>query len=200
MKAALYDWIYRIGAPWDRVGVRSDLVDLISSGVIQPDSHPRSIDLGCGTGANVVYLAEQGFHSHGVDFSRVAVEKTRRRAETAGVGVHLMVADLTAEQIPGMTGPFDLIIDFGTLDDLRGDDRRAMAGLITEIARPGTRFLEWCFYGNTDELPPISFRGTSKMSHVAPGELEDLFGDAWEIRPFSANEKRRTACFLLTRR
>ncbi len=200
MKARLYDWIYRIGAPWDRVGVRTDLVDLISSGVVHPESHPRSIDLGCGTGANVVYLAEQGFDSHGVDFSPVAVDKARRRAETAGVGVHLIVADLTAGTIPELQGPFDLVIDFGTLDDLRGDDRRAMADLITEIARPGTRFLEWCFYGNTDQLPMISFRGTSKMSHIAPGELEDLFGDAWEIQPFSANEEWRTACFLLTLR
>lgn len=200
MKARLYDWMYRIGAPWDRVGVRTDLVDLISSGAVNPETHPRSIDLGCGTGANVVYLAEQGFDSHGVDFSHVALSKARRRAEAAGVDVHLLQADLTAGALPGFEGGFDLLVDFGTLDDLRGDNRLALARLVTSLARPGARFLEWCFYGKTEELPPISFRGTSRMSHIAPGELEDLFGDAWEIEPFSANSQWRTACFLLTRR
>jgi SAM-dependent methyltransferase len=200
VKSFLYEFIYRMGAPWDRVGVRKDLIDLVESGRVDANRYPRSVDLGCGSGANAVYLAEHGFASHGVDFSPVAIEQARQRASGAGVEVELVVGDLTAGSVPGLEGPFDLLVDFGTLDDLRGDKRRAMAGLITSLARPGSVFLEWCFYGETEELPRFSFKGPSRMYHIAPGELDELFGDSWEIEPFSRNEEWLNACFLLTRR
>lgn len=195
----VYDWMYRLWAPWDAVGVRRDLVDLLESGRVDAARYPRAIDLGCGTGANVVYLASLGFDSWGVDFSEVALEKAEARASEAGVEATFVLGDLTAERIDGVEGPFDLIVDFGTLDDLRGGNREAMARMVTRLSRPGTLFLEYCFYGETEELPWISFKGTSKMSHIAPGELETLFDD-WETEPFSANEEWKVASFLLTRR
>ncbi len=194
---AIYDWMYRHWAPWDSVGVRSDLIEFIETRTITAQRYPRSIDLGCGTGANVAHLASIGFESWGVDFSEVAIAKARQRASTAGVDAHLVVGDLTTQPVPGIIGPFDLIIDFGTLDDLRGESRRAMAGLITSLARPGTRFLEYCFFGDRRDLPWFSFKGTSRLSHIAPGELETLFGEHWEIEPFAMYP--RIAVFELIR-
>ncbi len=69
MKAWAYDLMYRSWAPWDAVGVRPDLRRLVDTGRVTSRSHPHAVDLGCGTGANVVYLAQQGFASTGVDFS-----------------------------------------------------------------------------------------------------------------------------------
>lgn len=194
-----YNWMYRTWAPWDSVGVRQDLVDLLESGVVDPERYPRSIDLGCGTGANVVHLAERGFESWGIDFSEVAIDKANRRAARAGVHPKLVVGDLTAPNIAGVTGPFDLLIDFGTLDDLNGGPRKAMADTITRLSRPGSRFLEYCFYGDRDQLPWFAM-GASKFSHIAPGELEALFGQAWEIESFASYPRWRTEVFLLTRR
>lgn len=200
VSARVYDWMYRVWAPWDSVGVRRDLIDLLARGDVDPQRHPRSIDLGCGTGANVVYLAEAGFDAWGVDFAPVAVEKAKARAAGAGVDARFVVGDLTATSIPGVEGPFDFLVDFGTLDDLRGDARLAMAATVDRLSRPGSKFLEYCFYGKTEELPLFSFRGTSKMSHIAPGELEELFGAHWDIEPFSQDDKWKVAAFLLTRR
>ncbi|CAN5899730.1 hypothetical protein BH23ACT5_BH23ACT5_15400 [soil metagenome] len=200
MRTTVYDWFYRIWAPWDGVGVRSDLIEVLARGDVDASRHPRALDLGCGTGANVVHLAEKGFEAYGVDFSRIALEKARERARAAGVDATFVEGDLTAESIPDLRGQFDFLVDFGTLDDLKGTARTDMASLVTLLARPGAKFLEWCFYGDPEDLPRISFVGTSRMTHIAPGELESLFGDSWEIEPFSSDEKRRTACFLLTRR
>ena len=55
MKARAYDWMYRYWAPWDAVGVRQDLKDLLSNGRVDSGAYPRSVDLGCGSGANVVF-------------------------------------------------------------------------------------------------------------------------------------------------
>lgn len=198
--ARVYDWMYRVWAPWDSVGVRQDLVDLLGQGHVDPASHSRAIDLGCGTGANVVHLAGAGFDSWGVDFSEIAIRKARARAAAAGLEANFVVADLTATSISGIDGTFDFLIDFGTLDDLRGERRVAMADTITRLASPGAKFLEYCFYGATEELPAISFRGTSKLSHIAPGELDDLFGSHWDIASFSEDLDWKTAAFLLTRK
>jgi len=200
VKAWAYDWMYRIWAPWDSIGVRRGLRTLVETGVIHPGSYPRTIDLGCGTGANVVYLAKQGFESHGVDFSEVAIAKARRRAEEAGVEANLVVGDLTAPSIDGIEGPYDVLLDFGTLDDLRGEAREKMAATITRLSRPGSKYLEYCFYGVTEELPRFSFRGTSRLSHIAPGELDELFGESWDIEKLSEDAEWRVATFLLTRR
>lgn len=198
--AAVYNWAYRIWAPWDAVGVRADLINLLESGQVPPEEYPRAIDLGCGTGANVVHLAGLGFDAWGVDFSAIAIRKAGVRASRADVDAHFIVADLTSNSLPGVVGPFDLLIDFGTLDDLRGANRRAMAETITRLARPGSKFLEFCFYGATEELPAFSFKGTSRMSHIAPGEIEELFGADWTVETFADHGAYRARTFLLTRR
>ena len=200
VKARLYDWMYRVWAPWDSIGVRGSLRAVVEGGMITPDAYPRSIDLGCGTGANVVYLAKQGFESHGVDFSEVAIRKARRRAEEAGVDVNLVVGDLTAPEIEGIDGPYDFLTDFGTLDDLKGEARVEMAATATRLSRNGSRFLEYCFYGTPEDLPWFSFRGTSRFSHIAPGELEELFGESWDVEMLSEDTGWRVATFFLTRR
>lgn len=198
--ARAYDWMYRYWAPWDKVGLRQDLVALLDSDRVDPDRFPRVIDLGCGTGANVVHLADLGYEAWGVDFSEVALRKAGERASAAGVDARFVVGDLTADSIEGVQGPFDLILDFGTLDDLRGEKRESMARTVTRLSRPGSLFLEYCFYGVTEELPRLSFKGTSKLSHIAPGELEELFGAEWDVEPFASYEEWRIAVFLLTRR
>lgn len=199
-RAGVYDLMYRVWAPWDSIGVRDDLVHLLARGDITPDRYPRSIDLGCGTGANVVYLAEKGFDSWGVDFSTVAIRKARKRAAESDATPTFVVGDLTAGHIDGVAGPFDLLIDFGTLDDLTGTARKQMANTITGLSRTGSIFLEYCFYGNRGDVPWISMNANKLTPRIAPGELESLFGDHWDVVPFASYPKWGIEVFVLTRR
>ena len=196
-----YDAMYRRGAPWE-VGPRSELVGLVEAGRLSPAALPTAIDLGCGSGANTVFLAEHGFRATGVDFSRVALEKARGKARAAGVDVRFVPGDLLAPAIPGAEGPFDLLVDYGTLDDFRGSKRVAMAGTIHRLSAPGSVVLLWCFYGARRELPVMSFSGPSKMfPGIIPGEEQELFGDAFDIERLAEPPAgSRFACFLLTRR
>jgi len=197
----VYDAMYRWWVPWDSVGVRADLRALLDSGRVSPVTHPRAIDLGCGTGANVVHLAERGFDAWGVDFSRVAIRSAEARAVDAAVDARFVVGDLTANALPGIEGPYDLLVDFGTLDDLRGRARAAMRDTVERLSRPGSAFLCFCFFGDTAGLPRISFTGPSRMSGtIAPGEMESLFGHAWDVEVVNAYDGEPFATFLLTRR
>lgn len=201
----IYNLIYRFGAPWEG-GPRPELVALVESGRLSLErlSPGRAVDLGCGSGANTLYLAERGFEAVGVDFSKTALRKARRAASERELGgrVRFLRGDLTANEIPGAEGPFDLLIDYGTLDDLKDEARRAMAATVVRLSRPGSMFLLWCFYARASDLPLISFSGASKLAPaIAPGEERELFGEAFDIeRLLEPPDGSRAACFLMVRR
>ncbi|MEX1280730.1 MAG: class I SAM-dependent methyltransferase [Acidimicrobiia bacterium] len=201
VSARVYDAFYRWWTPWDSVGVRQDLRSLLASGRVSPSTHPRAVDLGCGTGANVVFLADSGFDAWGIDFSAVALRRAEVRRAEAGVGCHFVRGDLTAPSIDGVEGPFDLMVDFGTLDDLRGDARSAMVRTIDRLARPGTTLLSFCFFGSVDDLPRVSLTGPSRLSGtIKPGEMEQWFGDRWNLEVWNDYPGEPFATFVLVRR
>jgi len=206
----LYDLMYRFGAPWegaDRVELRA----LVADGRCAPETlrRPgapvaRAIDLGCGAGGVSIELAETGFAVTGVDFSSVALAKARAEATRRGLGqerLALVAGDLTAGHVPGVAGPFDLLVDYGTLDDLPDAGRRAMARYVTRLARPGSRFFLFAFSGRREDLPRMSFGGPSKaFPGLVPGEVEELFEPAFQVEVIEAPTRtRHIATYLLER-
>jgi SAM-dependent methyltransferase len=206
----VYDLMYRFGAPWegaDRVELRA----LVADGRCAPETlrrpgspAARAIDLGCGAGGVSLELAEAGFAVTGVDFSPVALVKARAAAERRGLGperVAFVAGDLTAGHVLGVDGPFDLLVDFGTLDDLPEAGRQAMARYVTGLARPGARFFLFAFSGRPEDLPRFSFGGPSRaFPGLAPGEVERRFEPAFRVEVIEApTPTRHIATYLLER-
>src|SRR6185312_2198551 len=79
---------YRDGnLPWDTGRPSSELQRILSQSTIRPC---RALELGCGTGTNSVWLAQQGFEVTGIDLAPLAVEKAEQRARAAGVEVQFV--------------------------------------------------------------------------------------------------------------
>ena len=200
-----YDRMYRRGAPWES-GPRPVLVELCESGRIAAGhlGGRRAIDLGCGSGADSIYLAQQGFAVIGVDFSQVAIDKAEAAAIDVGVehDVEFVVADLLALPSDRVPGPFGLLFDGGTIDDFPPTVRPRVAATVTRLAAPGATFVMWCFYAERSELPVMSLSGPSRLGAppVEPGEETDLFGDDWDIERLNLPEPTlHEACFVMTR-
>ena len=72
----------------------------------------RALDLGCGEGADAVWLAEHGWDVTGLDLSATAIARMRARARDRGLAgrVHGLVLGATRERLPA--GPFDLVAAF----------------------------------------------------------------------------------------
>jgi hypothetical protein len=74
---------YRDGdRPWDTGQPSAELQQVVSRHAIRPC---RALDIGCGTGTNCVWLAQQGFDVTGIDVAPLAIEQANCRAQAAGV-------------------------------------------------------------------------------------------------------------------
>lgn len=198
-----YDAIYRRGAPWEATP-RAELVDLLASGRLHPGvtPGPRALDVGCGSGADSLLLAEHRFEVVGVDFSAVAIDRAR-----AAVGdrpeVSFMHADLFALPAEVTAEPFDLIFDGGTVDDYPPEARRALAGILTSLARPGAALVMWCFSATSAQAPWFSLTGPSRLGGlgIPPDEISQLFGSDWTIAQIpTADPSELADLYWMTRR
>lgn len=77
----------------------------------------KGLEMGCGKGRNVIWLAKQNVEMHGFDFSPAAIEEAKRRAKTASTkNAHFKVQDAT-ETWAYESDSFDFVIDcFATTD------------------------------------------------------------------------------------
>ncbi|MBA3769219.1 MAG: class I SAM-dependent methyltransferase [Blastocatellia bacterium] len=103
------------GSHWWFVGRRAILdsfLDSICSRLPNPDSRPRILDVGCGTGANLGMLSQYG-EAEGVDVSDDALEFCRRKGLAVRKGL--------AEQLPFEDGSFDLTTALDVVEHLDDD-------------------------------------------------------------------------------
>lgn len=104
-----WDELYAAGehlANWDRDEPAPELVELIEARGWPHGA--RAVDLGCGTGSDARYLAENGFDVTGVDISEAAIGEARKRS-----GPDSPVTWVTADvcQLPLPDASQDLVTD-----------------------------------------------------------------------------------------
>lgn len=154
--------------PWDTGRPSTQLRLLIESGAGKPC---RALELGCGTGTNVVFLAQRGFDAAGVDLSETAVRRAQERARAANVSAKFVCASVLA--LPGLGGPFEFVFDRGCFHVLPKEQRGAFVGEVLRVTRPGSVFFLLC--GNSreplDPGPPT----------VSEEEIRATFGGEFRI-------------------
>ncbi|MFN3865499.1 MAG: class I SAM-dependent methyltransferase [Demequina sp.] len=72
------------------------------------------LDVGCGEGADAVWLARQGWLVTAVDLSLTAVNRTREHSKAAGVAQHVTVTDDDLETLVDSQGPWNLVTSLYT--------------------------------------------------------------------------------------
>jgi SAM-dependent methyltransferase len=132
----LYYWLGK--TPWDTNITPPEIVNLIEGGDDVPRILPgRAIDLGCGTGTNVLYLAQRGFEAVGVDVSAQAIERARRKAQVQNVNATFYVADLLDPENFPVSGPFDFVMDIGVMHIFDDAGRARYAATLNRLLRVG---------------------------------------------------------------
>jgi SAM-dependent methyltransferase len=130
--------------PWDTGQPDPMLVEVIESRALAPG---RTLEVGCGTGTNALYLAERGFEVLGVDISPLAVEKAREKARGR---CRFEVIDFLAAAPPG--GPFQVVFDRGCLHVF--DEARDRARFAERVAAQLVDGGVWLSLIGSTEGPP----------------------------------------------
>jgi SAM-dependent methyltransferase len=136
-----------------------------------------ALDVGCGEGADVVWLAQRGWRATGADLSVVALEKARKHAGEAGVAdqTEWVQVDLLADD--PLPGDADLVSAMYVHVPEADFDRvyAAIAGAV----RPGGTLL---VAGHHPAERDTDLRNPH-LSHLLfpPERVTSLLGDGWRV-------------------
>jgi SAM-dependent methyltransferase len=196
-----YEFLYRYSkAPWD-TGPRSELVEFVNKHIIEPN---RALDLGCGTGSNAIFLAQQGFDVTGVDFASSAIVRAREKAKETGAKVNFVLDDITS--LHHVKGIFDLLVDYGTFDDLSQKNRQKYVETVLSLSHSRTQYFLWTFEWKLLWWERFLFRLFPFAAiTLEPGEVNKYFGKHFDIeRVCGATDlkgwPRGYSCYLMTRK
>jgi len=171
ISSLFYRLAYRSGTPrWDSTEPRPEVTELARG--CPPG---RALDLGCGTGSDVIYLASLGWDAVGVDFAPRAIAIARSRAATAGSAATFTVGDVTRLREAGVSGGFDLVIDVGCYHGIPARRRDAYHAGVAAVTKPGGDVF---LAGVSD--PPAAWRLLG-ASGISADDLRHRFGADFDL-------------------
>jgi len=183
----LFQYWYFGQPKWDTGVSPPELLEFI-----QEHTFTRAIDIGCGTGTNVITLAKAGWQVTGVDFAPRAIQLAKRKIEAAGVQAEFFINDAT--KLRGINGPYDFALDIGCFHGIPKDSQSKYLKQLDRILAPNGFWLMYGFFKQDSQ-------------HAGPGLVEaDLDLIASSLTPISRRDgfddkrDRPSAWFLFQKR
>jgi SAM-dependent methyltransferase len=142
----------------------------------------RVLDIGCGEGADAVWLAENGWDVTALDVSRVAIERAQAHARQRGVQARWLHAGLVEAALEAAS--FDLV-SAQYLALLRTPDNAAERAVIDSVAPNGVLLV---VHHPAPTAAESEVHGFNAADYVGPGDIAALLDADWrievnEIRP-----------------
>lgn len=163
----------------DRYRSREQLFSGAPNGVLVAEisnlAPGRALDVGCGEGADALWLARRGWQVAAVDISRVALERAASNGTDVAGRVAWKCADLTTT--PPSVGAFDLVsVQYFPL--LRLPNHTALRGLLDAVAPGGTLLFTSHDLG---ELSPRPQQDFDPSGYYQPDDIAKLLDSNWTV-------------------
>jgi SAM-dependent methyltransferase len=137
----------------------------------------RALDVGCGEGADAVWLAGRGWFVTGIDISDVALSRARDAAERAGVAVEWVCGD--ALQVPFPARSFDLVsMQYPALPKAAGE---AAVRRLLDTVRPDGLLLAVYHDLDDDHREHLRARGIEPADYIGDDDLLRLLGEDFTV-------------------
>ncbi|POH71300.1 methyltransferase type 11 [Cryobacterium zongtaii] len=140
----------------------------------------RALDVGCGEGADALWLAAQGWDVTALDVSRVALERAARqaelvRADLVGGAVRWLHSGLVEAALPAAS--FDLVsAQYPAL--LRTEENIAERALLDAVAPGGVLLI---VHHPTPTAAEAAAHGFDPDLYVSPAQVAAMLDDSWRI-------------------
>jgi SAM-dependent methyltransferase len=131
------------------------------------------LEIGCGTGNNLYFFAENGCDTYGIDFNEHAVEFAKNLLKEKGLEADVRVGDVM--DLPFEENKFDLILDRACLQHNRPEEVRKIMGEVERVLKPGGLFML------------VNFR--SSEDSAAKGLENDTTFDSYDYVNFATEEE-----------
>jgi SAM-dependent methyltransferase len=136
----------------------------------------RALDVGCGEGADAVWLAGHGWDVTALDVSQVALQRAARHARDARVEVRWQNTGLLDAPVPA--GTFDLVSAmYPALP--RTPAEQAEKVLIAAVAPGGVLLV--VHHADVDTAQARE-HGFDPADYVSPADVAALLGPDWDVR------------------
>ena len=174
-------WYFR-KPPWDSGISPPELLEFIQT-------HPpgKAIDLGCGTGTNVITLAEAGWQVTGVDFASRAINIAKQKLSTKNIQADLHIGDVT--KLNNISDQFDLVLDIGCFHSLTQQSRQDYVTQLDRILAPNGFWLLYSF------IDPNTRQSTPRLDEAEINIISSQFNLISRQNGFE-RQKRPSAWFL----
>jgi 2-polyprenyl-3-methyl-5-hydroxy-6-metoxy-1,4-benzoquinol methylase len=167
--------------PWDTGRPTCCLMQLFSS---WPVFTGKILEVGCGTGANSVWMAKQGHQVTGMDISAKAVAAAQQRAEEQGASCTFVEANfLTSELEPEQ---FALLFDRGCFHVMNEEQRSQFARQAASCLERGG--LWFSLMGNSDQ--PSEGQGPPRLSAAQICASVEPFFEILSLESFLLDSKK----------
>ncbi len=138
------------------------------------------LEVGCGEGQNVLYLAKQGYTNvDAFDLSEYGIAKLERKCELEGVSLNAYIADLTTYKFNNM---YDLVMSFGTLHFVAKNDWKEFILKAKENTNIGGIHIMQIF---TNTVPASADIAPFAIGLAKDEEIKELYED-WEVLQFKS--------------
>lgn len=177
--------------PWDSGRPDEHLAAVIKAHGIKPG---RALEIGCGTGTNSIWLAQQGFKVTGMDISPTAIARAEEKAAAAGVNCRFLVGDFMVDQAPG--APFAFVYDRGCLHVFEGHEELSrFASRVRDVLAPDG--IWHSLIGSTDGPPRDT--GPPRQSATAIVAAVEPWFEVLELRSttFDNEEHKHARAWVL---
>jgi len=162
-----FETAYRGRPPWDIGRPQKEFIGLARRGEITGPV----LDIGCGTGDNALFFADQGLEVVGIDAVPAAIEKAKAKA-AGRPGVRFLVLD--ALDLPALNRTFGTVTDCGFFHTLSDEARPLYADNLAAVLPHGGKYFMLCF----SELEPAGYG----PRRVTQQEIRECFRNGWIIR------------------
>lgn len=188
---------YRSGdTPWDAGQPDFNLIEVVTE---RPIPSCRALEVGCGTGDNAIWLAQNHFGVTGVDISDIATNKAIEKASKANVECVFRQLDFLSEKVEG--APFGFVFDRGCFHSFdSADDRRKFAQAAAAHLEDAGLWL--ALVGNADETPQgpgPPRRSALDIVLAAEPHFEILVLQSGHFGPSQPSQPRAWRCLMQKR-